>query len=505
MQLHLPHGVVDLERGEVRPREGGTTHLTDLERKLLGHLLARDGRPTSREELLVEVWGYAPTTRSRCVDTAVRRLRHKIEPDPRAPRHLVSVHGIGYRLVVERPPEGPMADSVWRQHRDRILGWVAEQVGDAPAPVALFDALTERREVLFLVLDGLTAEPGEEGLNLLYLLNRYLLATTPVDRSLGWVSRALASAGEVRAPVRVRGEIQLAGLLRLVGRHEEAHEALDRALALGPGDDRGFVTAVRATILHTERRHEASLAAYLQAADELEEHHPARAAAYRAEASVQVLRQGRADEAVDLARRATRAARLVGDVRLAARCEGRLGLVLARRGWPWEALPRLKASIDVFREVGDDHQLAFGLLHLAEARLDLGETDAAMGVLAEGEAVALEVEVPALLAQYRRLRGVASVLGGDPQTARELLEEAVRGHEDTERGTCTSEVLGWLAVAYADLGLEEAMFRTLERLADLSVESGFRRAITGVGDWEPDPLELDERLVGRLIRQRARP
>ena len=54
----------------------------------------------TRDELLDEVWGYDlyPTTRT--VDNHIAQLRSKIEKNPAAPRYLVTVHGIGYKLTL---------------------------------------------------------------------------------------------------------------------------------------------------------------------------------------------------------------------------------------------------------------------------------------------------------------------------------------------------------------------------------------------------------------------
>ncbi len=70
--------------------------LTALEFKLLVSLMARAGRVQSRERLLDEVWGLSPETRTRTVDTHVKRLREKLG---QARDLLETVRGSGYRLV----------------------------------------------------------------------------------------------------------------------------------------------------------------------------------------------------------------------------------------------------------------------------------------------------------------------------------------------------------------------------------------------------------------------
>jgi DNA-binding response OmpR family regulator len=72
--------------------------LTRRECELLRYLAERTDRVVHRDELLREVWGYAETPLTRSVDSAVARLRKKIEPDPRHPMFIHTVHGDGYCL-----------------------------------------------------------------------------------------------------------------------------------------------------------------------------------------------------------------------------------------------------------------------------------------------------------------------------------------------------------------------------------------------------------------------
>ena len=79
--------------------EGHPIPLTPKEFDLLV-VLARDrGRVLGRETLLQQVWGYNYLGDSRTVDVHIQRLRSKLEPDPRHPRYLLTVHGIGYKFA----------------------------------------------------------------------------------------------------------------------------------------------------------------------------------------------------------------------------------------------------------------------------------------------------------------------------------------------------------------------------------------------------------------------
>lgn len=72
--------------------------LTAQELKLLAHLVSNPGRTFSREELLSGAWGIDYEGTPCTVDTFVRQLRQKLEPDPETPRHILTARGLGYRF-----------------------------------------------------------------------------------------------------------------------------------------------------------------------------------------------------------------------------------------------------------------------------------------------------------------------------------------------------------------------------------------------------------------------
>ncbi|HXL52769.1 MAG TPA: response regulator transcription factor [Gemmatimonadales bacterium] len=79
-------------------RNGKPVALTPKEFDLLLALLRRGGAVVSRMELLTEVWGYSAAVLSRTVDTHVAEPRRKLETDPAAPQHILTVRKAGYRL-----------------------------------------------------------------------------------------------------------------------------------------------------------------------------------------------------------------------------------------------------------------------------------------------------------------------------------------------------------------------------------------------------------------------
>lgn len=68
--------------------------------EVLKYLYAHAGEPVSREDLLENVWGVAPTQSSRTVDNFIVKLRKKLEERPDKPRHILTAYGVGYKLVV---------------------------------------------------------------------------------------------------------------------------------------------------------------------------------------------------------------------------------------------------------------------------------------------------------------------------------------------------------------------------------------------------------------------
>jgi len=89
---------VDLERRAVR-RAGRELKFTPSEYKLLAYFLENVDRVLTRDMILNSVWGYDCFPNTRTVDVHVVKLRQKLEADPNAPRHFITVHGVGYRFL----------------------------------------------------------------------------------------------------------------------------------------------------------------------------------------------------------------------------------------------------------------------------------------------------------------------------------------------------------------------------------------------------------------------
>jgi DNA-binding response OmpR family regulator len=95
---------VDFNRLELRVHEQ-VFPLTLMELGVLRYLIQHEGQPVSRKKMLEDVWGLREDTDTRAIDNFIVRLRKYIEDDPTRPRHLLTVRGVGYRLVAAPKPE----------------------------------------------------------------------------------------------------------------------------------------------------------------------------------------------------------------------------------------------------------------------------------------------------------------------------------------------------------------------------------------------------------------
>lgn len=89
---------VDFRRAVVT-KDNEAVELSAREFKLLRYFIDRRGDILSRDELLDEVWGYNAMPSTRTVDVHIAWLRQKLEPNPRHPQFILTVHGLGYKFA----------------------------------------------------------------------------------------------------------------------------------------------------------------------------------------------------------------------------------------------------------------------------------------------------------------------------------------------------------------------------------------------------------------------
>jgi DNA-binding response OmpR family regulator len=97
-ELRFDDVVVDFRRYEAR-RAGAPFEMTRKEFGVLRLLASRAGEVVTRDELLNEVWGYEATPTTRTVDNHIASLRAKLEASSAEPRHVLTMHGVGYKWV----------------------------------------------------------------------------------------------------------------------------------------------------------------------------------------------------------------------------------------------------------------------------------------------------------------------------------------------------------------------------------------------------------------------
>ncbi len=96
--LQLGGLLLDLDRHEVM-LDGQPVELTPTEFDLLRTLIENPGYAFTRMELIEQGLGYEYEGLERTLDSHIKNLRRKIEPDPRQPTYIQTVYGVGYRLV----------------------------------------------------------------------------------------------------------------------------------------------------------------------------------------------------------------------------------------------------------------------------------------------------------------------------------------------------------------------------------------------------------------------
>jgi two-component system response regulator VicR len=100
-ELSFGRVFVDFRRFEAN-KEGRVINMSRKEFGVLRLLAARAGEVVTRDELLDEVWGYDQYPTTRTVDNHIALLRNKLEDDPANPQYLITIHGVGYKLILDK-------------------------------------------------------------------------------------------------------------------------------------------------------------------------------------------------------------------------------------------------------------------------------------------------------------------------------------------------------------------------------------------------------------------
>ncbi len=85
--------------GYTADKKGKPVSMSSKEFDILRYLWKHQQEVISRDDLLKDVWGYDETITSRTVDNFIVKLRKLIEKDPGKPKHIITIHGTGYKLI----------------------------------------------------------------------------------------------------------------------------------------------------------------------------------------------------------------------------------------------------------------------------------------------------------------------------------------------------------------------------------------------------------------------
>jgi DNA-binding response OmpR family regulator len=93
-------GMVEIDFKHYRViKDGRPVELTQREFEMMKLLIKNRGTVVTRNKFLDKIWGYEKFPTTRTVDAHITKLRHKLEQEPDSPQFIITVHGIGYKLI----------------------------------------------------------------------------------------------------------------------------------------------------------------------------------------------------------------------------------------------------------------------------------------------------------------------------------------------------------------------------------------------------------------------
>ena len=98
VQYSFGSNIINFENYEATVK-GETIRLTKKECMLLKLLIEKEGQVVTREEILTKVWGYDTIPSTRTIDNFIVKLRNYFEENPKEPKYILSIHGVGYKFV----------------------------------------------------------------------------------------------------------------------------------------------------------------------------------------------------------------------------------------------------------------------------------------------------------------------------------------------------------------------------------------------------------------------
>ncbi|MFU0825442.1 MAG: hypothetical protein ACFWTK_10745 [Clostridium sp.] len=83
----------------IAKKQGNVVSLTTNEFKILTALLTNPGQVFSREQLVEKAFGIDYEGFDRTIDTHIKNIRHKIEDNPKEPKYIITIYGMGYKFI----------------------------------------------------------------------------------------------------------------------------------------------------------------------------------------------------------------------------------------------------------------------------------------------------------------------------------------------------------------------------------------------------------------------
>ena len=411
---------IDLIAGELRD-PGRVQSLTNLEVELLAYLARRVGQPVAREELRRAVWGHFGTTAGRPVDHCVKRLRGKLEVDPRDPRLLRTVRGKGYLLAPpdpERPGGGDLA-----QLEALPYGAASTQRALAERRRALFDELYQEpappRRLRLLAVLASDHEVVQRGLLRQELSMLGDEALSPEERAtLAWLRLLCAEQ---------RGLVEVEELLS--EQHSDSLSLRLRQLAAGVAADALDVTSL-------ERHLKAALAL---------DPEPARRAVLASYAGDLARLRGELPEARDAYLEAAALARGVGNHQAEAMGHLNAAGVLALMGELPAAAVRTRRALSLARAACDPVQAALARANLATILALIGGWSEAALEAARAQVALERHRRLSRASRMRALRGLCVARAGALSEGEDLLRESLADARASGDQTTVSNNQGLLA------------------------------------------------------------
>lgn len=521
--------VLDLQRHQIRRPDCDPEALTHLEVRFLRYMISANEQTVTTKELLREVWCYSDRSNTRAPASAAGRIRRKMERNPRKPRWLKSVYGVGYRLHLPAgsapPPRRPRPIDELPPHLDGADHKAMVERALAVAPEverSLSTMAPDRRAHAATVLCHLgqavpdysppipacrnALDEAPDGLR--QALQAGILATLRRNGSLQHaVEEAAECMEEMLQPPSLPGHVQLwveyVELLYKGGHYQRAekqgHEALRAALNLNLLREAGEAQAALAGTYHRLGDDDRSRQYHLDSIRQFRSiGHKRKEAVAVHDLAITDYDAGRFRSARSGVVNSIKLLDAIGATRDANYARTSMAAILLASGDPQGAID---AAHDALGRMNHGELRGEALMHqqLGRAHLELDQFDEALEHLHRADHLGTSGGIDRIAGHARRYLGVIALLHGEVRTARMHLRSAWPLCQPADLWASGS-LLIWLARTYPE---DHAISRRLTQTAQHRSGSIFD-ILQGEGPATPGPWSYDARLSGRITRREPR-